>query len=276
MSAISRATQAARQSRRTESGESRIPAVWRAQVSVVRDRDEDDHRAGVYVVIPRLTGQAHHGPLPWVGVAPSVGDRVLVAAVEGRKDDFIVINPGAGVDPSLAGRVDSLEAQVAANTEELGGTVFARLNAYEAALQVAENIFTANMLDTITWWNMSSVTSLDGNGATTRDFVIPGYTPQNVARSYRVEYDVITDGLRDFTRFWARPQVNGVGQATVTVSQITSAGDRHRYRFAQDFNAPANAQIQLRVAVLGGTMAGKAGRVGVTRVQLTTPIEVSA
>lgn len=42
-------------------------------------------------MIPRLTGDEVHGPVPWVGVRPAEGDRVLVAAVEGRMTDLMVL-----------------------------------------------------------------------------------------------------------------------------------------------------------------------------------------
>lgn len=62
-----------------------IPTGWRGFCA----RSDDQ---GVYVVVPRLMGEEWVGPVQWLaGAQPVVGDQVLVVAVEGRKDDLVVV-----------------------------------------------------------------------------------------------------------------------------------------------------------------------------------------
>ena len=92
MTAISRITQAGRRAQKADVIGDRVPAVWRGTVERVRDVDAPSGlRAGVYVIVPRLTGDEVHGPVPWVGEQPAQDDQVLVAAIEGRMTDLIVL-----------------------------------------------------------------------------------------------------------------------------------------------------------------------------------------
>lgn len=85
MSAIGRATQAARKAQRMQTGEDRIPAAWRAEVTEITEE-------GAWVMVPRLTGDARHGPVDRLeNLFLAVGDRVLVLMVEGRKDSPVVV-----------------------------------------------------------------------------------------------------------------------------------------------------------------------------------------
>lgn len=125
--ALSRVTKASRRARRHETGEERIPSIWRATVDVVRGDQ-------VYVRVPRLTGDSHLGPLPWAGARPDEGDRVVLAAVAGRRDDLIIINPSTD---ALASRLTSVEERMdeaAGEWAELSD----RVESHEQALWLAE------------------------------------------------------------------------------------------------------------------------------------------
>jgi hypothetical protein len=69
------------------SGRGAIPSIWRGNiVEVYSDQT-------VAALVPSLYGdQAHRMPCVVAGLV--VGDRCLVAAIEGRADDLIVIAPG--------------------------------------------------------------------------------------------------------------------------------------------------------------------------------------
>lgn len=85
MSQINRITQSARRTRRTESGQDRVPSAWRAEVTEVTT-------AGAWLRIPRLTGESRHGPVEQLeGLTLEVGDRVLVVMLSGRKDEPVVV-----------------------------------------------------------------------------------------------------------------------------------------------------------------------------------------
>lgn len=73
--------------RGASSGRAAIPSIWRGNiVELYADQT-------VAATIPSLyDDQAMHIPCVVAGLA--VGDRVLVAAIEGRRDDLIVIAPG--------------------------------------------------------------------------------------------------------------------------------------------------------------------------------------
>lgn len=47
--------------------------------------------SGLWVIVPRLNGDAPMGPCQHLGAAPSVGDQVIVATVAGIKDDLVVL-----------------------------------------------------------------------------------------------------------------------------------------------------------------------------------------
>lgn len=118
MSAISRVTRAATETQRVDRGENRIPAVWRARVVYVRESTADcGHRPGVYVTVPNFTRGEIHGPVQVVGDTPAEGDMVVAVAVEGRKNDWIIIT-GGGV-AEVEERVGLLESRLL----ELGGDV---------------------------------------------------------------------------------------------------------------------------------------------------------
>lgn len=74
-------------SRPTTTGRAAIPSIWRGSIV-------ETHAGGtVAVLIPNLLGdQAVRMPCVVAGLAP--GDPVLIAAIEGRTDDLIVIAPG--------------------------------------------------------------------------------------------------------------------------------------------------------------------------------------
>ena len=73
--------------RATPSGRGAVPSIWRGQlVEVYAD-------GTVAAVVPSLYGdQALSMPCVVAGLV--VGDRVLIAAIEGRADDLVVIAPG--------------------------------------------------------------------------------------------------------------------------------------------------------------------------------------
>lgn len=50
----------------------------------------------VYVEVPRLTLDFEHGPIPYSGDVPTVGDEVYVGFLEGSQDDVVGIFPGGG------------------------------------------------------------------------------------------------------------------------------------------------------------------------------------
>lgn len=231
--------------------------MWRARVLYVREvASESGVPAGVYVQVPRLTGDEIHGPLPWVGSQPAEGDRVLVAAVEGRRDDLMIINPAA-LPADAAARLSEVE-------EALGGEVFDRLNAYELALQVAEEIFEANKLSWVTWLTPSS-----------GRIQIPDYVPQPVARSYRLLIDIVTEDHVSSGPAWVRVVNGDTTLLQVNIQdQMNRAGDTHRYRIQVDFNAPSEAALEVSYSnILRNPTSGRAGH---TKPVLTTPIVRSA
>jgi len=79
--------QALQQKRTASSGRGAIPSIWRGTiVEIYTD-------GTVAAVIPSLYGdQAIRMPCVVAGLV--VDDRVLVAAIEGRRDDLIVLAPG--------------------------------------------------------------------------------------------------------------------------------------------------------------------------------------
>ncbi|MDZ5076728.1 hypothetical protein [Nesterenkonia sp. HG001] len=252
MSQISKITQASRAARRVESGADRVPAVWRARVV------HSDDQGGVWVVVPRLTGDSWHGPVQVVGDQPDTGARVLAVAVEGRKGDMVVIHPASE-------RVDDLEAQ-------LGGPVFDTLAAHGLALGVAENILEANLLGEVTWWHSDDMTNQSSDNV--QVWPIEDHTPAGIQRAVRLEVDVLTEGLAGFELFSAAPVVDGDRPLTPTAA-IDVAGDSHRYRFGLDFHVPAEAGLELRLATRP-TGDPRAGRIGFTTPVITTPVERSA
>lgn len=69
------------------SGRGNVPSIWRGLIS------ETYGDQTVAAVVPSLFGdQAIRMPCVVAGLV--VGDRVLIAAIEGRSDDLIVIAPG--------------------------------------------------------------------------------------------------------------------------------------------------------------------------------------
>ena len=72
---------------RQPSGRGAIPSIWRGEIVEMYG----DGR--VAAVVPSLYGdQAVSMPCVVAGLA--VSDRVLIAAIEGRRDDLVVIAPG--------------------------------------------------------------------------------------------------------------------------------------------------------------------------------------
>jgi len=79
--------QALRQKPAPSSGRGAIPSIWRGTIVEVYA----DGR--VAAVVPSLYGdQAINMPCVVAGL--DAGDRVLLAAIEGRRDDLVVIAPG--------------------------------------------------------------------------------------------------------------------------------------------------------------------------------------
>jgi len=67
-------------------GAGAVEALWRGTVVEIT-------AGGAWVRIPRLTGDDPVGPLPTVPEV-AAGDRVIVAAVEGRTDDLLILAVG--------------------------------------------------------------------------------------------------------------------------------------------------------------------------------------
>jgi hypothetical protein len=75
------------QRRAAPTGRGAIPSIWRG--TLVEAYDDQT----VAALVPSLYGdQAMRMPCVVAGLV--IGDRVLVAAIEGRSDDLIVIAPG--------------------------------------------------------------------------------------------------------------------------------------------------------------------------------------
>lgn len=69
------------------SGRAAIPSIWRGTIVEVYDANR------VAAVVPSLYGtEAVRMPCVVAGLA--VDDRVLIAAIEGRRDDLVVLAPG--------------------------------------------------------------------------------------------------------------------------------------------------------------------------------------
>ncbi|QKY78974.1 hypothetical protein Jinkies_26 [Arthrobacter phage Jinkies] len=72
---------------RASSGRQQIPPIWRGTiVELYTDQT-------VAALVPSLYGDQAI-PMPCVVAGLAVGDRVLIAAIEGRRDDLIVFAPG--------------------------------------------------------------------------------------------------------------------------------------------------------------------------------------
>lgn len=69
---------------RKASGQDAVPALWRGTVTEVRPD-------GIWCTVPHLAGVHPLGPMPTAVPGLAVGARVIVAAIEGRKDDLIVL-----------------------------------------------------------------------------------------------------------------------------------------------------------------------------------------
>lgn len=84
MSALHEMVTKSKRATRQDNGQDRLPALWRGIV-------HEAGTAGVWCLIPHLTGTDPVGPLPSVvsGLVP--GDRVVLGAIEGRADDLLVL-----------------------------------------------------------------------------------------------------------------------------------------------------------------------------------------
>lgn len=253
-------------------------------MTLISVTEPDEHRA---VFTPRSTPGADTATPGALAAVSIPGEVEVTPAPEGgfhqvtiRRQDGVVAETWAVVIPAsgthdladlerwplgeaadggigLRDRVQELE-------DTLGGEVFNRLGAHELALQVAEDIFESNLLSEVTWLTASS-----------GRIQIPGYVPQSIARSYRLELDIITEEHASTGDLWIRVMD---GESILLhlnfASQVYRSGDFHRYRFAVDFNAPANAALEIaHNAAMRNPTSGRAGH---TRPVLTTPIERSA
>lgn len=259
MTAISRLTRAASETQRVERGENRIPAVWRARVVYVRESTADcGHRPGVYVTVPNFTRGEIHGPVQVVGDTPAEGDMVVAVAVEGRKNDWIIITPtGLAELESRLGEVEGALVDLDDRLTSTHGENAHSIGILETQMGVLDAMVEAHQLAEITWWSSPSGS---------RSFSIPDFDPsQRSVSALRLIVDVVTDGLEG---------VSGItvtcGSATRTVS-LRSAGDSHRYAMALDF--PSGDPSGMTITVSG---TGTAGRLGITRPRLVTPVEGSA
>lgn len=82
---MARMIQAGQNQRRKTTGEDRIPAIWRGEVTEVNE-------AGVWIIVPQHSGDERHGPVDQLeGLIFAPGDRVIVAMVQGRRDDPVII-----------------------------------------------------------------------------------------------------------------------------------------------------------------------------------------
>jgi hypothetical protein len=71
----------------SSSGRGAIPSIWRGSIAEIYGD------GFVAALVPSLYGdQAVKVPCVVAGLA--VGDRVLLAAIEGRRDDLVVLAPG--------------------------------------------------------------------------------------------------------------------------------------------------------------------------------------
>ena len=66
----------------------RPEGMYKAEVTRVVGTD-------VYVKVPRLSYEFEHGPIPYAGATPIVGQETYVGLLEGRQDDVVAIFPSA-------------------------------------------------------------------------------------------------------------------------------------------------------------------------------------
>lgn len=263
--ALSRVAHASRRARRHETGEERIPSIWRATVDVVRGDQ-------VYVRVPRLTGDSHLGPLPWAGARPDEGDRVVLAAVAGRRDDLIIINPNSAGDStieSMEARLNTLTDRVVALEAASGewGQLADRVDTQEEVLWLVEDIVEDNLLGTVRWHEVAQLPATS-TGARDLRIDLPGgeYATDHV----RVSFHVLTEDVRGLTRFTTSSIPDGVPFTAVPLAE----GDTHRHLVQVDYPAsPGERQLRLLFGVSGDTISG---RVGYTRPVFGSPREVSA
>lgn len=83
MSAIYEAV-SGRDRRQASGGQNAVPALWRGTVAYVRAE-------GVFCTVPHLAGVHPLGPMPSAVPGLVEGARVIVAAIEGRRDDLMVL-----------------------------------------------------------------------------------------------------------------------------------------------------------------------------------------
>lgn len=69
---------------RRAGGQDTVPALWRGTVVEVTG-------AGFWCTVPHLAGVHPLGPMPSAVQGVQVGSRVIVAAIEGRKDDLLIL-----------------------------------------------------------------------------------------------------------------------------------------------------------------------------------------
>lgn len=69
---------------RSNTGQGAIQALWRGTVSEVRG-------TSIWCTVPHLAGVHQLGPMPTAVPGLTVGARVIVAAIEGRKDDLMIL-----------------------------------------------------------------------------------------------------------------------------------------------------------------------------------------
>lgn len=309
MTAISRLTRAASETQRVERGENRIPTVWRARVVYIRYTAADcGHQPGVYVTVPNFTQGEIHGPVQVVGDTPAEGDLVVAVAVEGRKNDWIIIT-SSGV-AELEGRLGLVEGRVTdveTGLTDLDSTVgdlssdLSGLRTAHDALKLAHDVLTgdvtdlAELLDSKHGENANAIGLLETQmevvdsvveahqlgeitwwtgdlptSGSNRTVQIPDYVPSGIARPGRIEVDVVLEDLRGFQSIWCRPTINGDAPFTSN-HDIDPAGETHRFRFQWDIQVPANAAVEVEYAVLDGDGNRGPGRIGITRPQLTSP-----
>lgn len=265
--ALSRVANASRRARRHETGEERIPSIWRATVDVVRGDQ-------VYVRVPRLTGDSHLGPLPWAGARPDEGDRVVLAAVAGRRDDLIIINPSSARDStveSMEARLNTLTDRVVALEAASGewGQLADRVDTQEEVLWLVEDIVEDNLLGTVHWHEAAQIPDADTSWDE-RDLLIDLPGGEYATGHVRVSLHVVTEDVRGLERFTTSSVPSGVPFTAVPLAE----GDTHRHLVQVDYPAePGERQLRLRFRPSSGTVSG---RVGHTRPVFGTPREVSA
>lgn len=216
------------------------------------------------IELPALTGDDYYQVTLRTGAGTAWAEAFAIRPEPGSHSladlDRLPLGEAQAGGFALAGQVAALRSELDLLDDFVEHEVTARIGKVEWDVGQA---FDAHLLGPVTWIPSSGRVE------------IPGYVPQPVARSYRLEMDIVLESHVSTGHLWMR-LMNGDSQVfhNAFTSHVNTAGDDHRYRFQLDFNAPADADLHLTFSA--SLRNPSSGRAGYTRPQLTSPTVRSA